>query len=350
MSLLKETLDKIQKIDQTAKTQSREHIDVLLKPVGSLGVLEAVAEQLSGITGEMIPDIHKKAILCFAGDHGVCEEGVSAAPQVFTQIMTPMIAAYKTGVGVLSRQAGADVFVYDVGMIPDLPADCDAVDKKIRRGTANMRKEAAMTKDEAVRSLEVGIETALEAIGNGYKVLGTGEMGIGNTTPSTAIFAVLGEVDPDEITGVGANLSEELTQNKAQVIRDAIALNQPDKKDGVDILAKVGGLEIGAMAGVMLAGAANRVPVVVDGYISTAAAAIAIALKPEVKDYLISSHSSDEKGAKFGSDLIGFAPFLHMDMRLGEGSGAALAFHILDAAIAMNRDMATYGDVNMDVV
>ena len=229
MSLLQETLDKIQKIDETAKKKSRERIDILLKPVGSLGVLENIAEQLSAITGEVIPDIKKKAVLCFAGDHGVCDEGVSAAPQVFTELMTPMIAAYRTGVGVLSRLAGADVFVYDVGMIPDLPADCDAVDKKIRRGTANMRKEPAMTREEAVKALEIGIEAANEAIEKGYKVLGTGEMGIGNTTPSTAIFAVLGDVDPEKITGVGANLSEDLTKNKAQVIRDAIALNQQDK-------------------------------------------------------------------------------------------------------------------------
>ncbi|MEG1331589.1 MAG: nicotinate-nucleotide--dimethylbenzimidazole phosphoribosyltransferase [Eubacterium sp.] len=350
MSVLKNTLCKIDKINEKAKKASRERIDVLLKPVGSLGVLENVAEQLSGITGETIPTVDKKAILCFAADHGVCDEGVSAAPQVFTEIMTPMIAAYKTGVGVFARQCGADVFVYDVGMIPDLPKDCTAVDKKIRRGTANMRKEPAMTQDEAIKAIEVGIEAAEKAISEGYNVLGTGEMGIGNTTPSTAIFAVLGDVDPEEITGVGANLSEDLTQNKAQVIRDAIALNKPDMNDGVDILAKVGGLEIGAMAGVMLAGAAHHVPVLIDGYISTAAAAIAIALKKEVKDYLICSHASDEKGAKFGSDLLGFKPFLLMDMRLGEGSGAALAFNIIDAAVAMTRDMATYGDVNMGVV
>ncbi len=350
MSLLQETLDKITGIDEQVKKESRDHIDVLLKPVGSLGVLEEIAEQLSAITGKVIPEIDKKMVLCFAGDHGVCDEGVSAAPQVFTEIMTPMIAAYKTGVGVLCRQAGAEVTVYDVGMIPDLPEDCDAIDKKIRRGTANMRKEAAMTREEAIKALEVGIEAANKAIDEGYQVLGTGEMGIGNTTPSTAIFAVLGEVDPNEITGVGANLSKELTQNKAQVIRDAIALNTPDKNDGIDVLSKVGGLEIGAMAGVMLAGAARKVPVVVDGYISTASAAIAITLKPEVKEYLICSHASDEKGAKFGSELLGFKPFLHMDMRLGEGSGAALAFNLLDAAVAMNRDMATYGDVNMGVV
>lgn len=350
MNTLDKTISEIVAVNEEAKKTARERIDVLLKPVGSLGALESIAEQLAAITGETIPDIGKKVVLCFAGDHGVCEEGISAAPQVFTEIMTPMIAKYKTGVGVLAKEAGADVVVTDVGMIPDLPEDTDAIDKKIRRGTANMKKEPAMTRDEAITALEIGIDAANEAVAKGYRVIGTGEMGIGNTTPSTAIIAVLGDVDPAEITGVGANLSENLMQNKIQVIRDAIALNQPDKNDGIDVVAKVGGLEIASMAGAMLGGAANKVPVVVDGFISTAAAAIAIAIAPEVKDYLICSHASNEKGSAFASEFLGFSPFLHMDMRLGEGSGAALAFHILDAAIAMNRDMATYGDVNMGVV
>lgn len=350
MCLLKETLEKITAVNEEARKASRDRIDVLLKPVGSLGVLEDIAEQISAITGEVIPDVSKKCVLTYAGDHGICDEGVSAAPQIFTDIMTPMIAEYRTGVGVLARAAGADVFVYDVGMKNPLPQGCQAVDKNVKRCTDNMRKGPAMSRDEAVAALEVGIETAGDAIEKGYKVIGTGEMGIGNTTPSTAIFAVLGGVDPQEITGVGANLAEDMMDNKVQAIRDAIALNQPDKTDALDILSKVGGLEIAAMAGAMLAGAAAHVPVVVDGYISTAAAAIAITLKPEVKDYLICSHASDEKGANYGSELLGFSPFLLMNMRLGEGSGAALAFPLIDAAIAMNREMATYDDVDMAVV
>ena len=350
MSLLQETLAKIGPVNAEAKAASEERVNVLLKPVGSLGVLEDVANRLAAITGEVVPDVSKKCVLTFAGDHGVCDEGVSAAPQVFTDIMTPMIAEYKTGVGVLARTAGADVFVYDVGMKNPLPEGCAAIDKNVRRCTGNMRKEAAMTREEAIAALEVGIEVANEKIAEGYKVLGTGEMGIGNTTPSTAIFAVFGEVDPEEITGVGANLADEMIAVKIQTIRDAIALNQPNKDDAIDVLAKVGGLEIAAMAGVMLAGAAAGVPVVVDGVISTASAAIAINLDANVKDYLISSHASDDKAAGYGSKLIGFDPFLHMAMRLGEGSGAALAFFIIDAAVAMTRDMATYGDVNMDLV
>jgi|LGVF01.2.fsa_nt_gb nicotinate-nucleotide--dimethylbenzimidazole phosphoribosyltransferase len=350
MSLLNETLEKIQPLDEEMMKKSKERVDFLLKPVGSLGVLEDIAVQLSGISGEMFPDISKKAMLVFVGDHGVFEEGVAAAPQEVTGLMAHMTIAGKSGVGALCKQAGADVFLCDVGMVSDVDPNSNIVMKKIRKGTANMRKGQAMTHNEAKKALEVGIEEAEKAINNGYKILGTGEVGICNTTPSAAIFAALSGIDPGELTGAGANLSEEKMIIKAQVIRDAIILNKPDKNDGIDVLAKVGGLEIGAMAGVMLAGAAHKIPVVIDGFISTAAAAIAIALKPEVKGYLICSHASAEKGAAFGSEFIGAKPFLNMGMRLGEGSGAAIAFNIIEGALYMNREMATYGDVGLGVV
>ncbi|WKY44562.1 nicotinate-nucleotide--dimethylbenzimidazole phosphoribosyltransferase [Eubacteriaceae bacterium ES2] len=350
MELLEKTLAAIAPVDQEMMKQARERVDFLLKPVGSLGVLEDIAVSVAGITGQMHPDLSKKAVLVFAGDHGVFVEGVAAAPQEVTALMANMCVAGKSGVAALSKQAGADVFVCDVGMISDIDPKGGILDKKIRKGTANMRVEAAMTRDEAIASLEAGIDMANRAIGNGYQILGTGEVGICNTTPSAAIFSVLGGVDAGELTGAGANLSEEKMLVKAQVIRDAIALNKPDKNDAIDVLSKVGGLEIGAMAGTMLAGAAKKVPVVVDGFISTAAAAIAITLKPEVKDYLICSHASAEKGAAFGSEFIGAKPFLNMGMRLGEGSGAALAFNIVDAALSMNKEMATYGEVGLGVV
>lgn len=213
-----------------------------------------------------------------------------------------------------------------------------------------MKKGPAMSREEAVKSLEVGIDVAQRAIDNGYNILGTGEVGISNTTASAAIIAVLSGVDPGELTGAGANLSEDKQVIKAQVIRDAIALNQPDKTDAIDVLAKVGGFEIGAMAGAMLAGAANHIPVLIDGFISTAAAAIAIGIDPKVKGYLICSHASAEKGAAFASEFIGAKPFLNMGMRLGEGSGAAIAFNIVESALYMNREMATYGDVGLGVV
>jgi nicotinate-nucleotide--dimethylbenzimidazole phosphoribosyltransferase len=322
----------------------------LLKPVGSLGTLEEIAVQLAGITGEMYPDISKKAVLQFVADHGVFAEGVAAAPQEVTGLMAHMSAAGKSGVAALCKQAGADLFVFDVGLVGDVDPNAGIVVKKVRKGTDNMKKGPAMTRDEAILSLEAGIEAAQKAISDGYKILGTGEAGISNTTASSAIIAALSGADPGEITGAGANLSEEKMVAKAQVIRDAIAINQPDKNDALDVLAKVGGFEIGAMAGVMLAGAANHVPVLIDGFISTAAAAIAIGIKPEVKGYLICSHASAEKGAAYASEFIGAKPFLNMGMRLGEGSGAAIAFNIVEAALFMNREMATYGDVGLGVV
>ena len=350
MDLLNKTLEKIGPLNEEMMKKTRERVDFLLKPVGSLGVLEEIMVQVAGITGEMHPEFDKKAILMFAGDHGVFVEGVAAAPQEVTALMANMTVAGKSGVAALAKQAGADVFVCDVGMLSDVDPEAGILMKKIRKGTDNMRKGPAMSRDEAIQSLEIGIDMANRSIGNGYRLLGTGEVGICNTTPSAAIISVLSGIDPGELTGAGANLSEEKMIVKAQVIRDAIALNQPDKEDGLDVLGKVGGFEIGAMAGAMLAGAANKVPVVIDGFISTAAAAIAITLKPEVKNYLLYSHASIEKGAAFASEFIGAKPFLNMGMRLGEGSGSALAFNIIESALRVNKEMITYGEVGVGVV
>lgn len=261
MSLLNETLEKIQPLNEEMMKTAKDRVDFLLKPVGSLGTLEEIAVQLAGITGEMYPDVSKKAMLVFAADHGVFEEGVAAAPQEVTGLMAQMVMAGKSGVAALSKQAGADIFVCDVGMNADLEPKSKILDKKIRKATSNMRKGPAMTREEAIQSLEVGIDVAQRAINNGYNILGTGEVGISNTTASAAIISALSGVDAGELTGAGANLSEEKQVVKAQVIRDAIALNQPDKDDAIDVLAKVGGFEIGAMAGAMLAGAANHIPV-----------------------------------------------------------------------------------------
>ncbi len=350
MDLLKETLEKIGPLDGEMMTKTRERVDFLLKPVGSLGVLEEIAVQVAGITGQMHPEFDKKAILMFAADHGVFVEGVAAAPQEVTALMANMTVAGRSGVAALAKQAGADVFVCDVGMISDVDPKAGILMKKIRKGTANMRKGPAMSREQAIESLQAGIDMANRAINNGYRLLGAGEVGICNTTPSAAIISVLSGIDPGELTGAGANLPEEKMLIKAQVIRDAINVNQPDKNDGLDILSKVGGFEIGAMAGAMLGGAAQKVPVVIDGFISTAAAAIAITLKEEVKNYLLYSHASIEKGASFASEFIGAKPFLNMGMRLGEGSGAALAFNIIDSALRVNKEMITYGEVGIGVV
>lgn len=349
MKTFENVLKSIEGIRTEEKEKMQVYVDGLLKPVGSLGVLEQIAVQLAGVNPDLFKQPIKKAVLVFAGDHGICEEGITSAPQPVTALMTQFIADGKSGVGAISRQANADVVVTDVGVnaVLDHPK---VRNRKVRMGTANMAVEPAMSREEAIQALEVGMETALEMMEQGYNLLATGEMGIGNTTPSSAIFSVLGNIDPEEVTGIGANLTTSLLNKKADVIRKAITLHRPDVQDAVDVLAKVGGLEIAAMAGVMLAGASKKVPVLIDGFISSAAAAIAVKLDPRINDYLICSHASAEKGAQKGLEIIGFKPYLYMDMRLGEGSGAALAFNVVDAAISMVQSMGTYAEAGIAVV
>lgn len=349
MKILNETLQKITVLNQEAMHEAKERIDNLIKPQRSLGKLEDIAVQLSGITGKLHPSVDNKAIIVMAADHGVCEEGIAAAPQAVTKMMTSYIANGVSGVCALASQAKADVITVDIGVMEDID-DKNVIKRKVKHGTDNMTKGPAMTKEEAIKAIEVGIEIATDQINKGRNLLGTGEMGIGNTTPSTAIFSVLSSIDPSEITGVGANLPKEQLINKINVIKKAIEINKPNKEDGIDVLAKVGGLDIAGMAGVMIAGAANKVPVVVDGYISTAAALIAATIEPKVKQYLISSHASNEKGAKTASDLLGLPTMLDLDMRLGEGSGAALAFNIIEAAAFMNKKMITFEEAGIGVV
>ncbi len=281
-----------------------------------------------------------------AGDHGVYEEGVAPDPQILTAIQTCNFTKGITGVCALAKQANADVIAVDVGVAVDLE-EPKVINRKIKYGTDNMAKGPAMTREDAVKALEVGIEIATEEINKGRNLLTTGEMGIGNTTPSAAIVSVLGGYDPLEIAGRGAGLSEEKIIHKAEVIKRAIEVNKPDSTDGIDVLSKVGGLEIGGMAGVMLGAAANRVPVVVDGFIATAAALIACTIDPKVKNYLFASHASMEKGAAKASELLGLKPMLNMEMRLGEGTGGVMTFNIIEAATFMNNEMATFEEVGI---
>ncbi|MPW26941.1 nicotinate-nucleotide--dimethylbenzimidazole phosphoribosyltransferase [Alkalibaculum sp. M08DMB] len=349
MNLLQNTLNDIKEINRDVMKEAQVVVDGLLKPVGSLGTLEDIAIQLSGIYGTNSLKPLKKAVVVCAGDHGIIEEGVTSAPQIVTTLMTNFIAEGKSGVGVISKTMGADVIVVDVGVNADID-NPKVLDKKIKRGTDNLAKGPAMSREEAIASLEVGIEVATNLIEQGYNILATGEMGIGNTTPSSAIIAAFTGINPKDLTGVGANLSEEGMIKKVKVIKSGLEVNKPDKNDAIDVLSKVGGLEIGAMAGVMLAGAAKKVPVLVDGFISTAAAAIAIHLEPKVFDYLICSHISAEKGAEIAASSLGFKPYLNMGLRLGEGSGAALTFTIIDSAIAMVNEMGTYAQAGISVV
>ncbi|WP_026478971.1 nicotinate-nucleotide--dimethylbenzimidazole phosphoribosyltransferase [Alkaliphilus transvaalensis] len=340
MDLLKETVKKIGLLDHRTMEVAKERIDALVKPPGSLGRLEELAIQLSGITGELYPNVDKKVVIVMAADHGVYHEGVAPNPQIITAIQTPNFVKGVTGVCAFAKQTKSDVVVVDIGIAVDVDYS-GVINKKIRYGTDNMAKGPAMTREEAVKSLEIGIEIATEEIKKGKNLVATGEMGISNTTASTAIISAIGGLDPMEIVGVGAGLPVEKLSHKGAVIKRALEINRPNPQDGVDVLAKVGGFEIGGMAGVMLAAAANNIPIVVDGVIATAAALVASKIEPKVKQYLIPSHSSAEKVGKQALELLGLEPLFDLGLRLGEGSGAVLAFNFVEAATYMVKEMIT---------
>ena len=346
MSLIESICKNIYPLDTRFMEQAQARQDRLIKPQGSLGKLEDISIQLAGIYGSKYFDTTKKIVLSFACDHGVYEEGVAPNNQNITLLQSMNFPKKINGVGTISKFVGSDVQLIDVGINCDEPIE-GVIDCKIRKSTSNMAKGPAMTRQEAIRAIEIGIEMSEKYIQEDYKVIGIGEMGIANTTPSAAIISVIAGCDPQEVTGMGAGLKKELLQHKAKVIRTAIEINQPNPTDGIDILQKVGGFEIGSMAGVILGCSANRVPVVLDGFISYAAALIAVNINPRCKDYMIASHYSAEPGAKKALELLGLDPFLKMDMRLGEGSGAALAFNMIEAANYVYKNMLTFDEVDM---
>lgn len=348
MSLLQTVVEGIEDLDGVKMSKAQKRIDALIKPVGSLGKLEDISVKLTGITGDMFPKIKNKAVLIFAGDHGVYEEGVAPNPQETTAVQTKNFARGLTGVCALAKQTGTKIIPVDVGVKSDINMD-GVINRKIRYGTANMAKEPAMTREEAIRAVEVGIELTIKEIDNGVNLITTGEMGIGNTTPSAAIISVFGGFSPYDIAGKGAGLDEKGVLHKASVIKASIDLHDPNKDDALDVLSKVGGLEIGAMAGVMLACAYKRVPVVVDGFIATAAALLAYNINSKSKEYMIASHYSKEKGAMKASELLGLSPMLDMNMRLGEGSGGVLAFNLIEAATYMNNEMITFDEAGFTI-
>lgn len=340
-TLLQNTLHAIETLDRQAMKETEGRLDRLTKPPGSLGKLEALAVQLAGIAGRTVTEPPQKAIVVMAGDHGVCEEGVSAFPQEVTAQMVGNFLAGGAAINVLARQTGAEVVCVDVGVKGELSHE-RLLSRKVRAGTANMAREAAMSRDEAVRAVEAGIEVAGELAARGIGLLATGEMGIGNTTPSAAMLAVFGGLDPLEVAGRGTGLTDEGVMRKAETIRRAIETNRPDKDAPLDVIAKVGGLEIAGLAGLILGAAARRVPVVIDGFISTVAAVAAARLAPQARDYLIPSHLSEERGHRLALRELGLEPMLHLQMRLGEGSGAVLAFPLVDAACNVLAQMATF--------
>ena len=346
MSILEKTVRQIGDLDRSSMEQTQERLNNLIKPPGSLGVLEEMVLQLSGIYGIAMPKSGKKVIIVMGADHGVVQEGVSAFPPMVTAAMMPTFADGIASVCVLGRHAGAEVVPVDIGVAT--PVDHPGVlNRKIKPGTDNMLKGPAMSREEALKAIETGIEVANNEIAKGARVLGTGDMGIGNTTPSSAILSVLGETTPEEVTGRGTGIDDAALIAKAKVISTAIKVNNPDKDDPVDVLAKVGGLEIGGITGTILAAAANRVPVVVDGFISSAGALVAAKLAPKSVNFMLPSHCSAEQAHRSMLECIGLRPMLDMKMRLGEGTGAALAMSVLDASIKMLHEVGTFQDIGM---
>lgn len=321
--------------------QSRERVDQLIKPSGSLGVLEELVVQLAGIQGTAFPQIHKKVVLVMAGDHDIIEEGVATSKKDITKIQAINMTRGVTGVCALAKQAGAEVWVHDVAI--EGPVDCEAIrHRKVRNSSGNFYRGIAMTREEAAQCLLVGIEAAEEACREGINLLAVGEMGIGNTTPSSAIVSAITGSPSKLTTGIGANLPQDLVGHKAMIVEAAIDRLLPDPQDALDVLSKVGGCEIGAMAGAMIGGAIYGVPVVVDGFIAWAAALLAETYMPGTKAFLIASHKSMEAGAQIAAAHLGMRPYLDLSMRLGEGTGAVMMFSVIESAIAMNQHMITF--------
>lgn len=344
--LLEKTIAAVQPLNEEYMQRMKQRLDSLLKPVGSLGILEKIAIQLAGIMETDNPEIRKKAVILMGGDHGVLEEGFHGYPRQVTAIMMERFAKGGAGINVLARHVGADVFPVDIGVADPYNPEGIIV-RKIRPGTANMTKGPAMSREEAVKAIETGIEIAGDLIDRGYNLLATGDMGIGNTTPSSAILAVFGNYSPAIVTGAGTGLDKEGLEKKRKAIARAIEVNRPDPSDPIDVLAKVGGLEIAGLTGVILAGAARRVPVLVDGFITSAAALVAARLCPLAVNYMIPSHLSEERAHILMLKAIGLKPMLHMEMRLGEGTGAALAMSLVEAATKIPREMVTFQDVGL---
>jgi len=344
--VLEKLLADIKPLDGNAMQTAQARLDSLVKPPGSLGELEGIAARLSGISGELYSDISKRCVIVFASDNGVAEEGVSAAPQEVTYIQTLNFTKGITGVSVLAKQFNADLIVVDVGVNADIE-DAAIQNKKIRKGTWNIAKQPAMTREEAVKAVMVGVEAVTDAVAKGHRLIGIGEMGIGNTTTTAAVLCALTGLPPDQAAGKGAGLSEEAYRRKVSVIQQALELNKPDHADPIDVLAKVGGFDIAAMAGAYIGAAKCRVPVVIDGFISIVAALCAAKLNHMTRDYMLASHASFERGYKIAAEALGVTPYLHLGMRLGEGSGCPLMFAMMDAACAIMRDMGTFEQGNI---
>ncbi len=342
-----DTIDRIQPTDFRLLVQAQSRLDRLTKPIGSLGRLEELAARYVMITGEIHPKVPRGAVFTFAADHGVTVEGVSAYPSAVTPQMVLNFLRGGAGVNVLARHVGIDVRVVDIGVAFDFEAIPGLIHKKVMPGTKNLMVESAMSVAQAKQALTVGIELATEAAQQGIGLIGTGEMGIGNTTASSAIAAVMTGRPVPEVTGRGTGIDDVGHARKIDVIQRALDLHRLDSMPAMEVLAKVGGLEIGGLAGLMLGAAAARVPVVLDGFIAGAAALIAVGLQPHCKEYLIASHQSVERGHQAVLNHLGLKPLFDLDLRLGEGTGACLGMSLVFAAIKILTEMATFDEAGV---
>lgn len=331
----------IEPLDREAMRRAEERLDRLTKPPGSLGRLEELAVKLAGITGEPYPHFAKKTVIVMAADHGVCAEGISAFPAEVTGQMVLNFLNGGAAVNVLARHAGAEVLCVDIGVNGELDAP-GLISRKIRPGTANMAEGPAMSRAEALAAVQTGLDVVKDAYAAGSRLFVTGEMGIGNTTASSAVTSALTGVDPHESVGRGTGIDDERLRHKSAVVRKALEATKPQADDPLDVLAKVGGLEIGGLVGVILGAAKLRCPVVIDGFISSAAALLAQRMAPHAAGYMIASHLSAEKGHALLLRELKLKAMLDMDMRLGEGSGGVLALHLIDAAHQIMTEMATF--------
>ncbi len=343
---LQEIIKKIQPLDETAMQGARLRQDDLTKPRGSLGQLEDLSVKIAGITGKVRPTITKKVVTTMAGDHGVVTEGVSAYPSEVTPQMVMNFVLGGAAINVLAKHVGARVTIVDMGVASEI-GHPDIVDRKIALGTGNIAQGSAMSLGQAIQAIEAGAQIVNAELEKGLDILATGDMGIGNTTPSAAIAAAITGRSPSEIVGRGTGVDDSGLQRKIAAVENALKTNQPDPNNGLDVLAKVGGFEIGGLAGAILAAAAHRVPVVIDGFISTAAAMIAVSLAPQTAEYLISAHRSQEQGHQIMLEWLDLEPLLDLGMRLGEGTGAVLAISLVEAACKILDEMATFSEAGV---
>ncbi len=351
MTVLEKTISNISGQDPAIRAKAKERLDQLIMPHWALGRLLDLALDLAGMTGTTSPAVARRKIVTMAGDHGIAATGVSLFPQEVTVQMAQGVIAGVAGVNVLARQSKTEVVLVDMGIAAELDEKTAAavINCKIAHGTNNFAEGPAMSRDQAVQALEAGIEVAID-LAEETDVFGTGELGIGNTTPSSAIVATLCGIPVADAVGRGTGLDDEQLQRKVKVIEDALILNQPDPSDPLDVLAKVGGFEIAGIAGLILGAALLRKPVVVDGFISTAAALVAARLAPACCDFMISAHRSVEKGQVAALQALGKEPFLDLNFRLGEGTGAAVAMNLVEAAVALLTEMATFEEAAVSTV